>query len=380
MESIRNELLAYVEALWRRRWFAVVVAWLLAMVGWGVVAILPDQYRSSSQIYVETQSLLGPLLKNLAVDSTDSRAEVLVMQRTLLSRPNLEKVARATDLHLRANDPVAVEKLLESINSHTSVTMDAPNLFTVSFTDADAQMAKEVVQKLINIFVESNLGQSRADMENARAFIERQIAQYEAQLKAADQRIAEFRGQNVNILSGNVTFAARLEMTRQSVIEARLALEDSISRRDQLAANLKTIPQTMDGPAMAVGASPQAARVAELQKSLDAMKLRGFTDEHPDVAATRRALDQAMSEGGGRGGGGYSVSRMSNPLYEQIKLRLVDAEATVATAQRRVQQTQQDSERLKEMAQAAPGIEAQLADMQREYGVLRSNYEQLLSR
>src|SRR5919106_1430363 len=97
MNGIYGQLLFYANALWRRRWYAVGVAWLMCLVGWGLVAVIPDTYRASGRIYVDTASLLRPLLSGIAVE-TDLEAEVEMMQLTLLSRPNLLKVAEMTGL------------------------------------------------------------------------------------------------------------------------------------------------------------------------------------------------------------------------------------------------------------------------------------------
>ena len=58
--------------------------------------------KRSSRIYVDTDSLMGPLLKGIAVE-TDPTQQLAVMQGTLLSRPNLLKVARSVDADLAAH-------------------------------------------------------------------------------------------------------------------------------------------------------------------------------------------------------------------------------------------------------------------------------------
>src|SRR4051794_15293772 len=95
--DIRMLLQFYGAALWQRRWSIVLVAWLVCLVGWGMVANLPDRYEAKARIFVDTSTILGPLMKGLAV-SPDVDQQIGMMRRTLLSRPNLKQLVRMTDL------------------------------------------------------------------------------------------------------------------------------------------------------------------------------------------------------------------------------------------------------------------------------------------
>ncbi len=182
MGNFATDILPVIAAIWRRRWYALALAWFLSLAGWTVVAVLPDKFKSEARVYIDTTSLLGPLLKGIAVE-TDLDQEVAIMQRTLLSRPNLAEVARATDLDLEATTPIEMEGLLSRIERSASIRAQGRNLFTVGYIDGDPVLAKAVVQALLTIFVETNLGQNRQDMENARSFIESQLAIYQKQLQ-----------------------------------------------------------------------------------------------------------------------------------------------------------------------------------------------------
>ena len=92
-----QQVITYLRGIWRFRWYAMGISWLVAVVGWVYVSALPDQYQSSAQVLVDTDSMLRPLLRGLAVESNiDQRVQL--MTTTLMSRPNLEKLARMTDL------------------------------------------------------------------------------------------------------------------------------------------------------------------------------------------------------------------------------------------------------------------------------------------
>lgn len=398
MRGAHLTLLLYVMAIWRRRWLALAVAWVVCSLGWTVVLVLPDQYTSTTRIYADTESMLGPLLRNIAVES-DMQRQLEVMQRTLLSRNNIAQVTRSTDLDLKATTPIEQEELYERLQKKISVSLESRNLFLVSYTDKDPVVAKNVVQALLTIFVESNLGQNRTDMENARSFIEKQIAEYEQQLKTSEQRLAEFKTKNINILSGSSNYSVRMDQARSEYNAAKIKYEDAVTQREQLRSNLAGVPEYVDietPPQVVIGGGPEKSqaqsKVEQLEAELTALRAR-FTEAHPDVISAKDTLEQykaqvkaedvAQAKAGGRprsSTGGASRGRVSNQVYEQLKLRLVDAESAAAMAKARMEQAGEDVKRLTEQAEVAPRIEAELADLMREYGVLRQKYEELLSR
>ena len=402
MDNVLVDFRALLATAWRRRWRALAVFWLVCIVGWPTVALLPDKYESAAQIFVDTQTMLGPLLKGIAVQ-TDIDPEVKMMERTLLSRPNLAEVARATDLDLEATTPAEMEKLFERLRNNIEISSEDQNLFLVTYTDTNPVLAKAIVQSLLTIFVEGNLGQDRADVETAQAFIERQIEEYERKLKAAELRLADFKAIHAGMLAGG-GFSAQLDAARNQYRNARFVLQEAIIKRDQLRAQHAAIPQFLEveGPPQIVvmgdqavtGPSPLLSRIQEQERDLDSLRLR-FTERHPDVVSTKRMLDmlrqqyeeeeaensQAETERADEPTvSARTKTTVPNALYEQVKLKLVEAETEVNIMRRRLAQTKAEVERLERMVQTAPSIEAQLIDLDRDYNVVKRRYEELLAR
>lgn len=397
MGDIRLQLLTYLNGIWRRRWFAIVIAWLVCVAGWIAVLMLPNQYRSEARIYVDAASL-GPLLRGIAVNQ-DIDEKVGVMTRTLLSRPNLEQVARMTDLDVTVTTPSQMENLLGRLENHTQVIGQGRNLFLVSHQDPDPVLAREVVQALLTIFVENNLGEDREEMATARSFIDDQIAIYEGQLRSAEMRLAQFKQENGHILSARGNFAGRLEDSRGNLTQMKLSYDDAIARRNQLEAQLEEVPQFLEvestAPQIILGGGTPASlllgRIEEMQQNLDNLLLK-FTDRHPDVIATQRTLDRLMEQyekeqaaaESGEADNPLVPSRpktkLPNPLYDEVKLKLVDNEAEVITLRRRLGQAEAQVAKLEALTQTAPQVEARLADLNRDYDVMKDKYEDLLQR
>ncbi|MEE9141766.1 MAG: chain length-determining protein, partial [Gammaproteobacteria bacterium] len=161
--EVIDQLLAAIRGAWRYRWLALSLAWGIAMAGWLWVLMLPDEYEAKTQVYVDTESALLPLVEGLAV-RTDVMTEVNMMTVVLVSRPQLERVARDTDLDLRATDAREWEMLIRELRKRIRIGGDARrNLYEIQYYDEDRDMALKVVRSLLNVFVEDTLGETTQD-------------------------------------------------------------------------------------------------------------------------------------------------------------------------------------------------------------------------
>lgn len=375
----------HLHGFWRRRRTVLATAWAVAALGWTAVALVPDQYQATTRIYVDTDNLLTPLLRNITVE-TDLQHRLEVMQRTLLNRTNVAQVVKATGMAVPEDGEIGLDRLYRTLQEHIQVKAEGRNLFSVIYRNRDPELARRVVAALLDIFVATNIGHNRANMEDARNFIDHQIAEYEDKLKEAEQRLADYKGRHVDILAATgSSFSVRLEALREEVNASRVKAREAEVTRDQLRAGLAGVPQfvqvdtLISGPGGGQAALSPAARVQLLEQQLAQLRSQ-YTEQYPEVQATRRALESARARLGSQSGSEPVRGRAPNVVYDQLKLKLVQAEADLATARSRQQIAEQAVSRLETMAQEAPGVEAELADLNREYGVLKGKYEELLGR
>ncbi len=399
MNSIQATAMPILQTLWRHRWLGVAVAWLVCVGGWIAIAFIPTKYESSARVYLNADPLLTPLLRGLAAD-TDPTRHLDFMQRTLLSRPNLEQLVRLTDLDVNVKTPAEKEGLFKKLTTEIEVRPITTNLLSISYRNKNAETAKNVVQSLLTIFAEKTAGSSRSEMDSAQRFLDDQIASYRDQLRAAERRRAELARQYPDIIANRSPDApvsaddsgSRLDQARRAVIRLKGELEDATTRRNSLRKEIASVPQMLAvdrGPQVVVNGerrlSPSEARLEELRKNLDTLRLK-YTDQHPDVIATRQAIAQVQAElkhgtGGGSGDGGNGgKAQIANSVYDQLKVKLVDAEGAVAAAQRRLDDAEAERTRIEKIVQSAPGILAQSQDLDRDYSVLKKNYEELVAR
>jgi polysaccharide chain length determinant protein (PEP-CTERM system associated) len=399
--GVKTIALGHARSLWRRRWHAAGVAWVFCLVGWAYVLILPNSYEATARIYVDTESMLRPLMQGIAVNS-NILTQVDLIQRTLLSRPNLQRVSHMADLDLGAQTPAEVEDVINDLRRRTVVTGEGRNLFTIGYTGPSRDVAQRVVQSLLTVFVESNLGNSRQDIDSAKSFIDEQLRQYTQLLDEADKKVADFKAKNLGYLPGENNYGNKLQQAKDDVSKLQAELDDDRNQREVLAGQLKSVPQMVEsinagpdlgggpplGGGIAAGGGPDpTAHVAELEQKLRTL-LENDTEQHPDVIRTRRLLEQAKRDAAAAQAGNTpapmaptSVRTMApNPVYDQLQIQLVTLDTTIASVQSKLKRALTEVDHWQGLAKEVPEVAAQLQKLTRDYDVTKKAYDELLNR
>jgi polysaccharide chain length determinant protein (PEP-CTERM system associated) len=372
------------------------------VVGAVVVFVLPDRYEASARIYVDTQSILKPLMSGLAVQPNVEQ-QVTMLSRTLISRPNVEKLVRMADLDLKNQSKAQQEATIETVTSNLSITSSGrDNLYILGYRDSDPETAKRVVQALVSIFVESSLGQTRQGTSTATTFINEQIKAYEAKLEEAESRLKEFRLKNLSNMAGDgKDSAAHIAELSAQLERARLEYREAVNARDAAKAQLEaekarggsgaqTTAQSLIQEANTNIATPELdARLAELRRNLDAL-LQRYTDQHPDIIATRKLIKD-LEEQKKREIAELRKAAMTVPtvavgqnagslaMQELVRI-LATTEVQVASLRARVDEYSGRYAAALAALKTAPQIEAEAAQLNRDYAIHKKNYEDLVQR
>lgn len=382
MHEVIAQLTAYARTTWNRRWYIIITAWVLAIAGWIWVYTLADRYEASARVNVDTQSILKPLMSGLAVQPNVDQ-QVVLMTRTLLSRPNMEKVARMTDLDISAKNEGQSEKIIDDLQSNIRITPGGENLFTISYQNSNPQLATRVVESILTIFVEGSLGHKRKDTDSARKFIEEQLKAYEQKLVLAENSLKDFKRKYVGMMPGSGGgYFERLAQSRRAVDDARLELREAENRRNELKRQLAGEEPVMLDDEVS-GSNPQIdARINTLKEQLDGLLLK-FTDQHPDIVGIKRVIAQLEEQKRAEAKlmkPGLSPSRGKNNVYQQLTVALAEEEANVASLKARVGEFEARYTQLRSAVDAVPQVEAEFTQLNRDYQINKANYEALLAR
>lgn len=403
MEELISQLTSLARGMWRFRWPGLVAAWVVGIIGVVVVFKIPDTYEASARIYVDTQSILKPLMSGLAVQPNVDQ-QLSMLSRTLISRPNLEKLVRMADLDLRSQTKAQQEAVIEDLNKTLSIrSTGRDNLYSLSYTNSDKDKAKRVIQSLVSIFVETSLGTSRKDTDSAKVFLDEQIKAYEAKLEEAEARVKAFRLKNLDLqTSDGRDSAARLSEIGTQLETARLQLREAENARDSAkkqldaetqasrSATSDTTRSLLQESAISVATPEIDGRIEALKRQLDGL-LQRYTDQHPDVVNARRLLkdleEQRRKEVAelrkatlANQQAPAAVPPTMNPAVQELSRLLATSEVQVAALRARVAEYQSRLVQAREASRQAPKIEAEAAQLNRDYAIVKKNYEDLVAR
>jgi polysaccharide chain length determinant protein (PEP-CTERM system associated) len=387
MHELVDQLLSHLKATWRYRWYAVVFAWLIALGGWIAVYLTPDRYEASARVYVDTQSVLRPLLAGLAVQPNVDQM-VTMMSRTLISRPNLEKVIGMADMDIELKTPGDREQLITRLARELTIqSAGRENLYTIAYTDKNPQEAKRVVQSLLTLFVEGSLSDKRKDSDSALRFIDEQLKINNEKLVAAENAVTEFRRRHMGLMAGDRRdYYTRLVEAQAALSGATLELKEAENSRDAIKKQLADdteIPSLLDDRSADEGGHSEIdARIQALEQKLDGLRLN-YTDQHPDIVAMMRIIAQLKEQKKAQPTlrkPSPRTAQAQDPVYQQLTVSLATAESNVAAMKARVAEYGRRHNELKAAANAVPQVDAEFTQLTRDYEVTKKNYENLLSR
>ncbi len=386
-----------IKGVWRYRWIAVGVAWIIATVGWLGLSLMPNKYEATSKVFVDTATSVKPLLQGLPID-TDTQSQIDLVRLALMSRPHLSKVAEHMGLINSSMKPPERERQLDALAKQIHVTGESrgsQRTYTIKYEDVDRERSALLVKTLIDNFVNEVLGGNRTSQETAQQFLADQIKEYEGRLTAAENRLAEFKKSNLGLVPGERgDYFSRMQAEQNARDDVTGRLNVMISKRDALTEQLRGEAAYIPVLDPAKGGSKDggiggdtATRLMEAETRLQELLLR-FTEKHPDVVATRAMIadlrerqerELAALKGGDIAEAGTTAARI-NPAYQRIQQSIHDIDVEIAALRREINDRNQRISELRKLADTAPEVEAEYARLNRDYGVTKAQYEALVER
>jgi len=396
MQEILRLVFSYLAGIWRYRWFALIIAAVACPIGWFYVATLPDVYKTSARVFVDTDSVLTDLLSGLAIQSDDSR-RINMMTRVLFSRENMEKLARMTDMDLRAKTPQQMDSLVASLKWRVQLVNRGSDIYEISYEDRSPELAKRVVQSMLTIFVESNLGQTRQDQDSAEQFLQREIKDYERRMIETERKIKDFKLRNLDFVTEKGNYYQRLKEAKDAHKQALDDLELAKKRRDDMTGQLEQVEKESESvleqqhvewleEATKAVTAEYDTRIGELESQVDEMLLK-YTELHPEIIAMRQTIErvrqrreEAKAAFLAAQSGGISGDFADNPVYQQVRLRMSEAQADVAIQEAKVENLAAKIEELQQAVDHVLQIEGEQAQLNRDYAVLKENHAAMIKR
>jgi polysaccharide chain length determinant protein (PEP-CTERM system associated) len=425
MQEILAQVFSYVWGVWRHRWLALAIAWVIAISGWIWVWQLPESYVATARVYVDTNSLLGPLFGGLTIQP-ESGDRIGLLSRTLLNRPNLEKLMRMTDLDLQVTTAKEKDKLLSDLMRAISLSggQQDRSLYSIRVQDPDRETARRIAQALLTVFIESSLSGKREDTAGSLDFLDNQISAYEKRQIETDTRIASFKQENIDILGTQGGYYANLNAERGKLQQARLMLKEEENRVVELEQQVEGEdplydPLFIPAPGAArqfipkktatgqLRMTPLDSQIIAVQDALTALTVK-YTERHPEVRQNMALLNDLLEEAAAA-----EVERAANqlaqveksktektqktqktektvsipyssltssPVYLSMRKSLGESKGKIAALKARVKEFEIRVSELEEQVTIIPEVEAHLTQLQRDSDLISGQHSSLMKK
>ncbi len=386
MYAALQEKLEQIRGVWRFRWTAMLVAWMVCLIGWLFLLAFPDTYAAWAQVHIDPRTRLSLDTKGMGPDS-NVVAEAEAVREALLGTPQLDKVARAAVPGYAMANPKRQQAMLELLRKRVAVESnevgprDQPaDLYTITYTDRDLITAHRVVEELLQQFLGNLQGAAQQAAQQAQRFLEQQVATYKERLRAAEAKLADFKKRNAHLLPGATgDYATRRQAAKDQVEKLTEALQVAEEKRDALYQQLSS-----------EAAAATAADIRALEVSLRDLRQR-FTEKYPDVIAARRSLEELKARqqeeinAVGRGDPAAAASTCrgvneANREHQGVCSQLRSTEVEVAMARREVEVQTARLAELDKAIDTAPQVEAEYVELNRDYETTRTEYNDLIKR
>ncbi|HZP65772.1 MAG TPA: XrtA system polysaccharide chain length determinant [Rudaea sp.] len=372
-----------------RRRHATMVLLFAAIAAAGLAAgfLWPKKYSASTTILVQESNIIKPLMEGRAVPTANAdRASIA--REVIFSRKIMEDILATGGWMASHPSALEQEKLIEDIESRTTITNLRENLIRIEYHDSNPERAFVVAKRLADLFIEESLAAKERESREAYQFISGQVEDYRRKLTDAEDKLKQFRRGNDDARPGSETDTnTRISELRSQIENARMELMEQRSKEHSLEEQLTGESEIS---AVQTRSGQIRVRLAELRTELDKLLLT-YTDRYPDVVRVRHEmqdlrdqLKNAEAQRVAQKASGAPVvledAVQFNPLHVELRSKLDEMKRNIAATQSRMSASesmlQSELDRSRRIADSANV----LSELTRDYEVNRDIYQDLLKR
>jgi uncharacterized protein involved in exopolysaccharide biosynthesis len=302
--------LAYYLALARKRFFYLLIPFMVVAAAGGLAAVLwPPTYLSEGKILVESQQIPIDLVRPTVTATAKERIQVI--QQRVTTRDNLLALLDKYKLYADRRDRLSRTELLDQMreNIHVEpIDLDQSSgrsqtiALKVGFTDQQPAIATQIANDLITLFLnEDARNRTNRAMETTR-FLARESQRLEAELASVEAKVAEAKKQ----LRGNFAHGGGSDGASQvsplTTVKTELAQKRAIYSKShpvirRLEAELKALEKmenTSQQPAPRSTGSTQNNPVVD--EALDALLAQRLSMQKNLEAANQKLAAARLGE------------------------------------------------------------------------------------
>jgi succinoglycan biosynthesis transport protein ExoP len=378
----------------RRKWLAILVFAAAFAAAVNVAMFLPDLYRATASVLVETQQISQEFVRSSVSAGVESRIQSI--QQELMSRERLAGLVTRLNLYpdLRQKG-VGLDTIIEQLRDDIRLEPTAveqqmggrgPMIgFSISYSGRDPQMVAQVANVLASSYVVANTRIREDQAMKTAEFLKGQLAEVKKELDLQEERVTDFNLGHIGELPQQI--AASLSSLDRLNTQLRVNGENQVrllDRRERLERQLTEMESAAPTPSSRAAVPSGAEQLAGLRQQLEELK-RKFTDQYPEVVRVRAeiaALERQLSERGAS----LNAAAAATPAGASIdpKARLVQsvADANVELKALRAEELafRQAIATYEQRVENMPKRQEEAQALSRDYDVTKERYETLLKK
>lgn len=366
-------------AILKRRWLLLVTPAVLGLVIAGLIAVsLPERFRSTARILVESQSIPEELARTTVTSGPVERLRVieqrLMTRQTLLDIADRFDVFRGgrmtpNDVVLRMRDATTFASVPLATQGRNQVTATA---IDISFTADRAEVASRVANEFVTLLLQENLRTRGESASDTLGFFNSEVERLGNELSSIEERIKIFKIENEGALPESLDFRRGELLTLQSrALERERRKAVLMSDRQSVEAALQA------GVAPGAMLSPQEQELQRLRQTLEQSRAI-YAPTHPTIRTLQgriAALEAAV--GTAQPSESADAQTAPSPVGAMADLRrridAIDQEMRILD-----EQDQRDEARIREIEESigrTPEVELVLSALQRQQISLQTQYQ-----
>ncbi|MEJ6951726.1 GumC family protein [Natronospora cellulosivora (SeqCode)] len=375
------DLQEYIYLLWKKKWLVISLVLIAVVVSYFYSNSLTRIYETTTVVMVREDNGMDSLFAD-QFSPFSSSSRISTYTALFKTRPILNRVVEELDLRNEEGELISTRSLGNMINiSGSSDT----NLITIRVEYKEAEMARDIANKLVEVFQDENQKLNRSDLGSASSFITSQLATVQSNLLDLEERTLNFKMEEGIILPQEFARNVMNQLTTLETnrAEAQLRLEETelalaetreyFSREDRELVSSKTLS---NNPIV----STNRQRLLELEVELAAL-LEVYTERHPQVIELQSkkaeienilagTVEEIIS----------SRTETLNPLHQELRQRLIALETELITSKARIDGLDRAILEIERDLNQLPEKELELARLEREARVAENLYIILMER
>jgi succinoglycan biosynthesis transport protein ExoP len=373
----------YIKMAVRRKWWLISAIGGITVIVFLVSLMLPKEYKSETLILVEPQKIPEEYVR--ATVTTDVTDRLQTIQEEIMSRTRLASIIEDLDLYPKLRNKKSMDELVALMREDITVEVLNDNhpekktvgAFRISYLAESPRVAHDVTKKIADLFIEENLKVRDEQAQGTSHFISDEAQKASAQLEAQEQKIKDFNAKHMGALPEQEQTNLQLAGQTQSLEQAN---SEALDRANQQRTYLQSMLNVTSAREKTATAPLTTTQIDLQKKKIELASARQkYTESHPEVVRLEgdvAALQaQVKSEPQPQVDSGVAPNQ-----GEQFKSQLASVNQEIKARTSRESQLEGQINGLQGRLNLQPEVQAEFADLNRDYQVMQKNYQTLLEK